>query len=136
MEDCNFFTSKTKGVSQFWQGLHKVKHLFKWGVSFKIGNGNNCRFWQDCWLHNVPLKISYENLYKMARDQEASVASYWEEDDWVPDFKRALSVDEFKSWEDLHLELQNCSLSNSCDLAIWALNSNKLFTTVFVQIYV
>ena len=32
--------SKSKGVSQFWQGLHKVKHLFKWGSVFKIRNGS------------------------------------------------------------------------------------------------
>jgi hypothetical protein len=31
MPEGNFFKSKTRGTSQFWQGLHKVKHLFKWG---------------------------------------------------------------------------------------------------------
>jgi hypothetical protein len=30
-----FFDSRTKGVSQFWQGLHKVKHLFKGGLRSK-----------------------------------------------------------------------------------------------------
>lgn len=29
MTGINFFKSKTKGASQFWQGLHKVKHLFQ-----------------------------------------------------------------------------------------------------------
>ena len=47
MNRVNFFSSKCKGASQFWQGLHKVKHLFKWGAIFKVGNGKNCRFWQD-----------------------------------------------------------------------------------------
>jgi hypothetical protein len=32
MDEDGFFGSKTKGVSQFWQGLHKVKHMFKWGA--------------------------------------------------------------------------------------------------------
>jgi hypothetical protein len=27
----NFFKSKTKGSSQFWQGSHEVKHLLQWG---------------------------------------------------------------------------------------------------------
>jgi hypothetical protein len=35
----NFFLSKNKGVSQFWQGLHQVKHLFQWGATNKIKNG-------------------------------------------------------------------------------------------------
>ena len=39
MSDGNFFSSKCKGTSQFWQGLHKVKHLFKWGAMHKVGDG-------------------------------------------------------------------------------------------------
>lgn len=31
---CGFLSSKSKGGSQFWQGVHKVKHLFRWGVLF------------------------------------------------------------------------------------------------------
>lgn len=64
MDGVNFFSSKTKGASQFWQGLHKVKHLFKWGVTLTVGDGRNCRFWQDSWLYEVPLKIHCEDLFK------------------------------------------------------------------------
>jgi hypothetical protein len=39
MQNGNVFLSKNKGVSQFWKGLHKVKHLFRWGVVFSIGDG-------------------------------------------------------------------------------------------------
>jgi hypothetical protein len=46
--DNGFFDSTRAGGSQFWKGLHKVKHLFKWGATFKIGDGKLCRFWQDC----------------------------------------------------------------------------------------
>ena len=35
-EGC-FFESSAKGGSQFWKGLHKVKHLFKWGPCFRLG---------------------------------------------------------------------------------------------------
>lgn len=69
-----FFNSKVTGSSQFWRGLHKVKHLFKWGAIFKVGNGRLCKFWQDCWAKGAPLKIMFEGLYKLVRDQEASVA--------------------------------------------------------------
>jgi hypothetical protein len=31
IKDGNFYGSKIKGASQFWKGLHKVKHLFRWG---------------------------------------------------------------------------------------------------------
>ena len=45
MSDGNFFSSKCKGTSQFWQGLHKVKHLFKWGAMHKVGDGSLTFFW-------------------------------------------------------------------------------------------
>jgi hypothetical protein len=35
MPENNFFKSKIRGTSQFWQGLHKVKNLFKWGAVFR-----------------------------------------------------------------------------------------------------
>lgn len=77
--------------------MHKIKHLFKWGAIFKVGNGDNCRFWQDCWLLDVPLKIAYDNLYKMVRDPNAAVADCWDEGEWFVDFRRALSVREFEN---------------------------------------
>jgi len=33
MRKKGFFNSKSYGSSQFWKGLHKVKHLFQWGRS-------------------------------------------------------------------------------------------------------
>lgn len=44
MLEGSFFDSNVKGSSQFWQGLHKVKHLFKWVAIFRIGNGAHCKF--------------------------------------------------------------------------------------------
>ena len=43
-----------------------------------MGNGDNCRFWQDCWLLNVPPKIAFDDLYKMVRDPYVSVSDCWE----------------------------------------------------------
>ena len=54
MPDGNFFNSKYKGTSQFWQGLHKVKHLFKWGALYKVGDGSLTAFWDDVWLGQSP----------------------------------------------------------------------------------
>lgn len=130
LDGCSFFASKSKGGSQFWQGLHKVKHLFKWGALFSIGNGLNCRFWQDCWLHSVPLKISYEMLYKMARDSECYVADCWTGENWFVEFKRPLSVWEYQKWEELLEELSSVSLqSNKSDESVWALTRTRQYST-------
>lgn len=36
MDGVNFFSSKTKGSSQFWQRLHKVKHLSNGGLLLRL----------------------------------------------------------------------------------------------------
>jgi hypothetical protein len=28
-----------------------------------IGNGKLCKFWEDCWINNVPLKKSFMKIY-------------------------------------------------------------------------
>ena len=39
MSEGSFFDSNIKGSSQFWQGLHKIKHLFKWGRFLELKMG-------------------------------------------------------------------------------------------------
>jgi hypothetical protein len=41
MDGCNLFLA----IVKFWQGPHKVKHMIKRGVIFKIGDGKTCKFW-------------------------------------------------------------------------------------------
>ena len=43
----NFFLSSDRDASQFWKGLHKVKHLFKWGAINKVRDGEGTFFWKD-----------------------------------------------------------------------------------------
>jgi hypothetical protein len=88
------FSSISKGSFQFWQGLHKIKHQFKWGATFRVGNGRNCQFWQDCWLMDVPLKIHYEELYRIVRDPYSTFSDCWVDQEWFVDFHRALSSEE------------------------------------------
>jgi hypothetical protein len=49
MHGDSFWRSKRKGVSQFWKGLHKIKHLFKWRAINKVNNGEGSFFWTDVW---------------------------------------------------------------------------------------
>jgi hypothetical protein len=124
-----FLGSKIKGSSQFWQELHKVKHLFKWGAIFKVENGKLCRFWQDSWIMEVPLKIAFADLYRFADNAECTVAECWVEDDWYIEFKRSLSSQEYVSWLDLKSILGEVSLSDRLATISWALNKSRIFST-------
>lgn len=128
-QGCSFFNSKVKGSSQFWRGLHKIKHLFNWGAIFKVGDGRNCQFWQDCWLLNVPLKIAFADLFGVTRDPFCFVADCNEGGEWFVEFKRSLSTQEYANWEQLLGLLDQIVLNNSTDSVEWALNPKKFFTT-------
>jgi hypothetical protein len=107
-----------------------VKHLFKWGSTFKIGDGSLCRFWEDCWIQNVPLKILYSDLYNLARDPNCYVCDCWEDGVWGVEFKRCLSVQQYDRWLGLLNMLNDCSLiDNRADSVLWALDKKNQFTT-------
>ena len=46
MRNGSFFSSSSRGTSQFWQSLHKVKHLFKWGAIYQVQDGAKTFFWR------------------------------------------------------------------------------------------
>jgi hypothetical protein len=71
---------------------------------------------------NVPLKIAYEDLFKLARDPDISVAECWVEDKWFIDFKRSLSFQDFERWSELKGELDRISLEyDQNDIVSWGL---------------
>jgi hypothetical protein len=109
----------------------KVKHLFKWGAVLNIGDGKTCEFWEDCWLHEVPLKILYEDLYKMVRNilTVLLISDCWSTEGWEVDFRRSLTPQEWQNWLGLVNELQTVTLVNSPDFVSWLLDKSKQYTT-------
>jgi len=148
MPDGNFFNSKCKGTSQFWQGLHKVKHLFKWGAIHKVGDGSLTSFRSDVWFGQSPLKIQFSDLFRICTDPSAMVADcyadigwlwtdpsamvvdYYADIGWLINFRRSLSLEENVSWVELLSILKNVNLDQEVrDDVTWALDNPKIFTT-------
>lgn len=93
---------------------------------FRIGDGKLCKFWEDCWIQEVPIKLLYNNLYKLVRDPLCSVVDCWEEGSWVMDFRRSLSLQEYNSWLGLLDDLKDKALTdNKADSVVWALEKKS-----------
>jgi hypothetical protein len=60
---------KPNGGSQFWQGIMKVRQKFKWGAKFIVNNGENTLFCEDVWIGEIPLKLSFPQLYEYSREK-------------------------------------------------------------------
>lgn len=78
----DFFSSRSGGSYEFWKGLHKVKHLFQWGATYKVHKGVKVCFWTDVWMGNVPLKLVYPNRYKICENTKAKMADYFSNNSW------------------------------------------------------
>ena len=100
------------------------------GAVFEVGNSRICRFWEDSWIRDAPLKIVYNDLYQLVRDPMIHVADCYEEGSWGLTFRRCLSVQQYDRWLSLLELLNGCSLTdNRADRVMWALENRKMFTT-------
>lgn len=68
-----FYSSSSRGVSQFWAGLHEVKHCCARGLIYVVRNGMKARFWRDVWLGACPLSIVYSRIFTICNEQEQTV---------------------------------------------------------------
>ena len=87
-----FALSTANGGSQFWKGIQKIKHLFKWGATFVEQNGKEVLFWKDVWLEEVPLKIIFPRIYDYCRNKNSLVSECLINGQWRFDFTRTFGA--------------------------------------------
>jgi hypothetical protein len=85
-----FFCVLPIGGSQFWRGLHKIKYTCQKGLKYVVGNGRKVRFWEDVWLGECPLKLRFNRLYEISREQKWVVAKVLERGEINLSFRRRL----------------------------------------------
>jgi hypothetical protein len=110
----DFFKSKSNGGSQFWKGLHKVEHLFKWGATHEVGNGHSTQFCNDVWLKNVSLRICNPRIYNIYRDTNIYVSKAAELE-WQLELRRMMGSEELDEWEKLMEDLEEVNLNQEED---------------------
>jgi hypothetical protein len=124
----NVCQTKIRGGSQFWQGLMKVRDWYERGTTWKVGNGNRVRFWQDIWLDKCPLKIRFPRLYRISKQQEWSVAQM-NEAQWGMDFRRILGEEERAELDELLDALERIEIDDNDDGLIWDLEPSGRFSS-------
>jgi hypothetical protein len=129
MNGGGFFQSSTEGCSQFWRGLHEVKHWLKLGSCYDLGDGSATRFWDDVWLGDTPLKIKFPYIYSIVADPGKTVSQLWSSDGWRIDLRRSLGAEELVEWEQLLADLANVHLSTDRDRMRWKLTKSGQFST-------
>lgn len=124
-----------------WRGIcasllqhPQAKQLALNGIRKRVGDGSNTLFWHETWLEALPLKVRFPRLFRLALNQDATVAShaYWDGLYWAWSFSwtRQLRPRDIEAKKELNLLLQQAhlSLSNSDSLA-WTHDKSGTFST-------
>ncbi|KAJ0508909.1 putative RNA-directed DNA polymerase [Helianthus annuus] len=74
-----------KSIPGVWKDIGSVDGILsKEGINISekikvtVGDGKNTRFWKDIWLTNLPLKFEFPDLFRLAKNKDAMVASNWQ----------------------------------------------------------
>lgn len=124
-----FFQSRAGDGSQFWKGLHKVKHMFRWGSQHKVGNGRVTSFWDDYWVGDTTLRLKYPNLYDICGSKCATVWDCYDGSDWS--ITRSFGETELESWNSLLADLEQVTpdILGAEDKVSWCLEKSGVFST-------
>jgi hypothetical protein len=82
----------------------------KFGIRWKIGNGEKVRFWEDHWLGNTSLAIIYWPLYVINEQQGKTVSEIWDGVDPKLTFRRTVSESVMNLWWELVNLMDDISL--------------------------
>jgi hypothetical protein len=124
----NIFATTTQGGSQFWRSLNKIKHYFKLGSRFLVGNGRKTFFWTDRWLGESPLAVRFERLFDICTSKEITVAEALPVSATSLQFRRSFGPLELDLWAALVQETSSVELSSTEDSVRWDLEPNGRFS--------
>jgi hypothetical protein len=125
----NIFSSSPSGGSPFWHQLHKIKHFFKLGAKFILGNGQNILFWTDWWSGESPLCERFHTLFDICSYPAMTVATASRGTTWHIPFRRTFGPLETEQWNVLLAELAQAAPSVLRDKVSWALEPSGGFST-------
>jgi hypothetical protein len=61
-----------------WKHIRKGWDKFSQFIKFEVGDGSTIKFWADFWCGTGPLKQTYPELYRLARNKDAFIGDYME----------------------------------------------------------
>lgn len=62
----------TYGVS-VWRTIKSLWNQLVRDITFKVGSGTRIKFWNELWIGQNPLMVSYPDLFILSSNQDALV---------------------------------------------------------------
>jgi hypothetical protein len=94
-----------------------------------VKSGGQTRFWEDVWLEQVPLKLTFPKLYKICTKRNILVNECFEQGEWIIKFRRPFGQVEVYQWRSLIEKLGGVRLQVGLDESYWCLEKKRHYTT-------
>jgi hypothetical protein len=124
----NLFSSSSKGGSQFWKSLDKIKHYFKLGAKHSVGDRRRTCFWLDWWSGDAPFKDTFPYMFAICENPSQSLTSACAQNGLHIRFHRSLGQEGMAQWTQLCNHLAGFSTSDDLDRVSWHLNASDLYS--------
>jgi hypothetical protein len=98
------------------------------GAIKQVKSGDQTRLWEDVWLGQVPLKLSFPRLYEICNDRNSLVGDCYKQGECVIEFRRPFGPGELAQWEDMLTELGCVSIQEGNDGIHWCLEKSGQYT--------
>jgi hypothetical protein len=99
------------------------------GFRWKLGNGDNIRFWEGTWIDNSSLAIQFWEVYCIVNEHNKSIPELWDEVYLKCSFKRCVDRRVYQMWEEVVSIASTIEFSADDDALVWQLQSSGLYSS-------
>ena len=100
----------------------------KIGYSWKVGNGESIRFWEDKWCGQASLATQFWDLYSIATEHNVTIQNVWDDIDLKINFRRCFSQDMMQSRNALFGCIKTIPLSDALDKLVWNYDARGIYS--------
>lgn len=110
----------------------KLQQIGEINCSYKMGNGQSIRFWNDVWHGTCSLACAYFHLYQLCTNPNVSLQKVLRAQGHNIDFKRSLHGVLLSEWQELIKIITLQKRQNTTDCSSWNWESKGNFYVVTV----
>lgn len=127
-------TKKPKQQNNYgvWKGIYSLLNTFKQCTILKVGDGNSIRFWEDHWVGEHPLNVTFPNIYRISSAKNWTIRKCAETlvngGSWNLGLDRSLNQAQIDEAIALSVIIEQCRMDGNHDDVSWAIDKNETFS--------
>lgn len=127
-----FSPNPNPDISRFWKGVRFIIQALKFGYGWKVGVGDNIRFWEDTWFDTSPLAAQFWPIDSVCNEQTKSIKDVWDGRRLKLSFRRNFDNKLMEQWYQLVEIVAGVVFSTDPDALVWQLENKGQHSTSYL----